>query len=117
MAICGVSEVGIIEKTLSLLIEDFSNMKKSLVCVICLFLVSCASDSGVVSIGDDEYFIAKQASTGFPGTGGIKTETLQEASAYCKSQGRSLDIIDLDENEGPFVLGKYPRVELTFICE
>ena len=81
------------------------------------FLVSCASNSGVVSIGDDEYFIAKQASTGFPGTGAIKTEALKEAGAYCKSQGKSLDIINLDENEGPFVLGKYPRVEITFNCE
>ena len=117
MAICGVSEVGIIEKILSLLIEDFSNMKKSLICVVCVFLMSCASNSGVVSIGDNEYFIARQAATGFPGTGGIKTDVLEEASAHCKSQGKSLDIIDLDENEGPFVLGKYPRVEITFICE
>jgi len=97
--------------------EASSTMKNSLIYLICLFLVSCASNSGVVSIGDDEYFIAKQASTGFPGTGGIKTDALKEAGAYCKSQNKSLDIIDLDENEGPFVLGKYPRVELTFNCE
>jgi len=82
-----------------------------------VFLMSCASNSGVVSIGDNEYFIAKQAATGFPGTGGIKTDALKEAGEYCKSQGKSLDIIDLHENEGPFVLGVYPRVELTFNCE
>jgi hypothetical protein len=82
-----------------------------------VFLTSCASNSGVVSIGDNEYFIAKQASTGFPGTGGIKTDALKEAGEYCKSQNKSLDIINLDENDGPFVLGRYPRVELTFICE
>lgn len=92
-------------------------MKKGLIFLVYLLLMSCASNSGVVSIGDDEYFIAKQASTGLPGTGGIKTDALKEAGEFCKAQGKSLDIIDLDENEGPFVLGKYPRVELTFNCE
>lgn len=92
-------------------------MKKSLICLVYLFLTSCASNSGVVSIGDNEFFIAKQAATGFPGTGGIKTDALKEAGEYCKTQNKSLDIVNLDENEGPFVLGKYPRVELTFNCE
>jgi hypothetical protein len=92
-------------------------MKNSLICLVYLLLMSCASNSGIVSIGDNEYFIAKQASTGFPGTGGIKTDALKEAGEYCKSQDKSLDIINLDENDGPFVLGRYPRVELTFSCE
>jgi len=97
---------------------EFHNiMRKSLIGLVFTLLMSCASNSGIVSIGDGEYFVAKQASTGFPGTGGIKTDALKEASEYCKSQNKSLDIIDLDENEGPFVLGKYPRVELTFKCE
>ncbi|TYL49282.1 hypothetical protein [Marinomonas sp. IMCC 4694] len=62
-------------------------------------------------------FIAKQAATGFPGTGGIKTESLKESSGYCMLQGKSLKVVELKENEGPFILGKYPRVELTFLCE
>lgn len=92
-------------------------MNKSLIFLAFILLTSCASNSGVVSIGKNEYFIAKQAATGFPGTGGIKTEALKEAGEYCKSKNKSLDVIDLEENEGPFVLGKYPRVELTFSCE
>lgn len=92
-------------------------MNKYLVSVVIMLLASCASNSGVVSIGKNEFFIAKQAATGFPGTGGIKTKALKEAGEHCISKNKSLDVIKLDENEGPFVLGKYPRVELTFSCE
>ncbi len=89
--------------------------KLTVLSIICL--ASCASNSGIIEIGDGELFIAKQASTGFPGTGGIKSEALEEATSHCSSQGKSLDIVKLEENEGPYVLGKYPRVELTFVCE
>lgn len=41
-----------------------------------LFLVSCASNSGILEIGDGKLFVAKQAATGFPGTGKIKSEAL-----------------------------------------
>jgi hypothetical protein len=87
--------------------------------MICLplFLVSCASNTGIIKIGEGKLFIAKQAATGLPGTGGIKTEALKEASEYCESRNKPLKIIELKENEGPYILGKYPRVELTFICE
>ena len=81
-----------------------------------LFIASCASDSGIITSGANEYLIAKQAATGFPGTGGIKTDALAEASNHCIDQGKSLNVIELSENEGPYVLGKYPRVELTFSC-
>lgn len=90
--------------------------KISIICIP-LFLISCASNTEVIKIGEGKLFIAKQAATGFPGTGAIKTEPLKEASEYCKSQNKTLKIIDLKENEGPYILGKYPRVELTFICE
>jgi len=93
------------------------NMRSQFVIIVAVLLVSCASNSGVVEIGDGELFIAKQAATGFPGTGKIKTEALQEATAHCSSQGKSLNVLKLHENEGPFVLGKYPRVELNFECK
>ena len=91
--------------------------RKCLLFCIILFLISCASSTGVVQIGNDRLFIAKQAATGFPGTGGIKTEAITEASNYCVSKGKSLKIVELKENEGPYVFGKYPRVEITFLCE
>lgn len=92
-------------------------LRRILIICIPLFLVSCASNTGIIKIGEGKLFIAKQAATGFPGTGGIKTESLKEASEYCESQNKTLKIIELKENEGPYILGKYPKVELTFTCE
>ena len=93
-------------------------MVKNFIIFIFLLLVSsCASNTGIIKIGEGRFFIARQAATGFPGTGGIKTESIKEASSYCGSLNKSLNIIHLKENEGPYILGKYPRVELTFNCE
>lgn len=91
--------------------------RKCLILCVFLIIVSCASNTGVIQIGEGKLFIANQAATGFPGTGGIKTEAIKEASEYCTSRNKSLKIVELKENEGPYVLGKYPRVELTFLCE
>lgn len=92
-------------------------MDKYWLLFLSLFIASCASNSGIIASGENEYLIAKQAATGFPGTGGIKSDALTEASNYCMAQDKTLNIIELNENEGPFVLGKYPRVELTFSCD
>lgn len=91
-------------------------MKKFLFLLIPFFASSCASDSGIINSGENQFFIAKQAATGFPGTGGIKADALKSAESFCQEQGKKLNIVLLDENEGPYVLGKYPRVELTFSC-
>lgn len=91
-------------------------MNKYMIALASLLIASCASDSGIVNSGENEFFIAKQAATGFPGTGGIKSDALDEASNFCRAQDKRLNIVQLDENEGPYVLGKYPRVELTFSC-
>lgn len=91
-------------------------MKKYLFLLFPFLISSCASDSGIINSGENQFFIAKQAATGFPGTGGIKSEALKSAESFCTEKGKKLNIVLLKENEGPFVLGKYPRVELTFNC-
>ena len=82
-----------------------------------LFLVSCLSTHGVVSIGDNEFYISKATSHSIAGTEVIKTEALKKAGDFCNSKNKSLDIINLFENEGPFGFGNFPRIELTFSCE
>ncbi len=90
---------------------------KLLVAIVAALLVGCASNSGVVSVGEGTLMIARQAATGFPGTGKIKTEALKEAGQYRAAQNKTMDIIKLYENEGPYIFGRYPRVELTFRCD
>ena len=109
-------------------------MIRTTIFTVSLLLAGCAANSGVVPVGGDTLMISKQAwqvrcmqrcscgqfsvkaATGFPGTGKIKTDALKEAGEHCKNSDKSLEIIELDETEGPYVLGKYPRVELTFRC-
>lgn len=88
---------------------------------ICLFagtaLVSgCASYSGIVPASNDNYIVTKQAATGFPGIGNIKTELLTEAREFCDKKGREFKVVEIQEAKPPYVLGNYPRVELTFSC-
>lgn len=81
-----------------------------------VLLSSCASNSGVVSLGNDRFIISKQAATGFSGVGAIRTEALQEASAECQKTGEAVEIESQTETEPPYLLGNYPRVEITFRC-
>lgn len=42
-------------------------------------LASCASNSGVVPMGPDTYFVSKHAATGFTGMGSLKGDAIGEA--------------------------------------
>ena len=79
-------------------------------------LTGCAADSGVVALGNDSFMISKQAVTGFPGTGKIKSEALNEAAAECQRRGKAAKVMEILENEPPYILGNYPNVQVTFDC-
>ena len=81
-----------------------------------VFLAGCASNSGIIPIGKDTYMVSRQAATGFSGSGTLKAEAFQEASAYCVSQGKALQVVNTQEAQPPFLLGNYPRAEVQFMC-
>lgn len=83
---------------------------------IVLTLAGCASHTGVVQMGRDTYMVAKQAATGFPGLGNMKAEIISEAAAHCASMSRELRILSSKETAPPYILGNYPRAEVTFAC-
>jgi hypothetical protein len=87
----------------------------SMLCV-CAFMVSCASHTGVVSIGKDTYMVAKQQATGFPGLGNLKAEIIVEGAAHCKSLNKEFQLISTTESQPPYIWGNYPRSEITFMC-
>ena len=93
-------------------------MNKLIVSVTIAFLLSgCASNSGVVRTGKNSFVITKQAATGFSGIGSLKAEVLKEAYEQCSKTGQSVKVIDSEESKPPYILGNYPRIELTFSCE
>jgi hypothetical protein len=79
-------------------------------------LAGCATDSGVVPIGQDTYMVAKQAATGFSGLGNLKAEAFREANLYCQGLNKSVQVVNTTESKPPYVLGNFPRAEVQFMC-
>ena len=81
-----------------------------------LVLGGCASNSGVVPMSADTYFISKQAATGFTGLGTLRGDAMREAYAQCSKTGKSVQVTDTTESKPPYLLGNFPRVDITFRC-
>jgi hypothetical protein len=76
----------------------------------------CATNSGVVPIGQDTYLVSRQAATGFSGTGSLKAKALREANKYCADQRKFLQVVSTIESTPPYLLGNFPRAEVQFMC-
>lgn len=86
--------------------------------ILILFLLSgCSEKSGVYASGSGTHSITNQAATGLSGKQDIRTNAYKEASIFCRKKGKDFVVIRMDENEGPYILGKYPRVTLQFKCK
>ena len=81
-----------------------------------MILVGCASNSGVVPIGDNTFMVSRQAATGFSGLGTLKVDALREANYFCLSQNKKLHVISATEAEPPFILGNFPKADVRFNC-
>jgi len=57
---------------------------KRIVFLSAILVCGCASNSGVVPIGQETYMVSRQAATGFSGSGTLKAEAFAEAKAYCQ---------------------------------
>jgi len=90
-------------------------MKKSIISTV-IFLAGCASNSGVMPIGQDTYMVSRQAATGFSGSGTLKSEAFQEANEYCTNLGKSIQVVNTSESSPPYVLGNFPKAEIQFMC-
>ena len=89
---------------------------KIILFAIVIAVAGCAANSGVVSMGSDNYFVSRQGATGFSGASTLKAEALQEANQYCQMQKKTLEVVNMTEAQPPFVLGNYPKAEVQFKC-
>ena len=60
--------------------------------------------------------ISRQAATGFSGQGALKIDALREAKAHCESMGKAMIVNTTNDSKPPYVLGNFPRTEITFSC-
>lgn len=79
-----------------------------------LLVAGCASTTGVVSMGNDTYMIAREDNGPAASLGAIKAATLKEAGAFCSSQGKSMQVTK--ENDTPRSFGQFPQTTLQFQC-
>lgn len=82
-----------------------------------LTLAGCASNTGIVPMGQGTYMMAKQQATGFPGLGNMKAEILTEADAFCTAKSKSMRVVNVTETKPPYIFGNFPRSEVQFACD
>jgi hypothetical protein len=69
-------------------------------------------------IQGEQYRIFHQASTGFSGTGGIRSTAVRRAKEFCRKKGSDQSMVTVSEHTAapPYVLGNFPRIEIIFVC-
>ena len=91
-------------------------MNKLLIISIYLLLTACAIDTGIISLTDHTFTLSKQAATGFSGIDGVRESVRQEASQFCGNLKKSLKVISSHETQPPYILGNFPKADMTFTC-
>jgi hypothetical protein len=81
-----------------------------------LFLTGCASNSGIVPMGNDTYMVSRQAATGFTGMGTLKADAMREAYSQCQEDGKRVEVIETIDAKPPYIFGNFPKTEIRFKC-
>jgi hypothetical protein len=67
-------------------------------------------------IEGEKYRIFHQASTGFSGTGGIRSTAKNRAATFCLGKGKEMITVSEHTASPPYILGNFPRIEIIFVC-
>jgi hypothetical protein len=85
--------------------------------IIISTLAGCATtSSGPISAGNNTYVISRQEGAFPSGTEPLLAEAIAEANVFCINQGRTMNLINTHENQGPYILFNYPKATVTFSC-
>jgi hypothetical protein len=91
-----------------------SQLKNALLLAATLALAGCASSTGVIPAGKDQYMISREDNGPVASLGKIKAQVLQEAGAFCTGKGKTMQI--LKESDVPRSFGQFPQTSLQFTC-
>lgn len=84
--------------------------------LLAVFCVSaCSMNSGIRDIGGGTFFVSRQAATGATGLGTLRADALEQAARHC--QGRGIELVSETSSRPPYILGNFPRVDITFRCQ
>jgi len=92
--------------------------KKSLFFSITVLSISgCATRTiGPTPAGENTFVLSRQEGAFPSGNEPLLAEALGEANRFCHSLGRDLKLVNTHENQGPYILGNYPKATVTFEC-
>lgn len=79
-----------------------------------LALSSCASSTGVIPTGPNQYMVSREDNGPAASLGSLKAATMKDAAAFCSSQGKIMQI--LRETDTPRSFGQFPQTTLHFTC-
>ncbi len=86
--------------------------------LVSVVITGCAqTNSGAMPAGDGTFVLYRQAGAFPSGKKNLLSEALAEANQKCRSDGKKFSLITTQENQGPYILGNYPKATVTFKCD
>lgn len=82
--------------------------------ILASLLAGCASTTGVVPIGQNNFMISREDNGPAASLGALKAATFKEAGAFCAGQAKTLHVTK--ESDTPRSLGQFPQTTLQFQC-
>lgn len=79
-----------------------------------LMMAGCASNTGVVSMGQGTYMTSRQDNSFSASAGTLKAENLREAAEFCRASSQDFSVIS--SVDIPRALGKIPQSTVQFKC-
>lgn len=90
-------------------------MKSKVSYALLILLTGCAS-TGIMKAGEDRLLVSKTSlQVGFGAPTAVYAEITQEAEAFCKNQGKEMDVVRTDIQHP--ALGKPGSATLEFRCK
>jgi hypothetical protein len=82
-----------------------------------LILLGCATtSSGPIPAGENTWVLNRQEGAFPSGSEPLLAEALAESRAFCSNMAKSFKLVDTYQNAGPYIMGNYPKVTITFSC-
>jgi len=68
----------------------------------------------VLPLGNNTFEYTREAGTGFTRQTKLLKKAMAVVEAFADGKGKEYEVVEVFRNEGPFVLGNYPKVKITF---
>jgi hypothetical protein len=88
---------------------------KGILLITVALLSACAAHPAVTPAGEGTY-IASRSGQVFTSITDLKAKALTQADEFCGAKHMTFKVLNSTNSEPPYILGNYPRVEITFKC-